>query len=140
MKIYALLPIAICFFACKVEKKTMQEKAIVNSISIDTLNYIKENFIKNKEKYIGKELGTLLSDLKIPIKRFNAFGTIAKSINLEFNDGNAPKKLTMEITWKTSLTQKDIQEHYLKITHSQWQEEIRIYYSKLLIGDINIKE
>ncbi|HTN22197.1 MAG TPA: hypothetical protein VL125_17095 [Pelobium sp.] len=34
----------------------------------DTISYIKDNFIKHKSNYIGKEIKNLLNDLELPIK------------------------------------------------------------------------
>jgi hypothetical protein len=33
----------------------------------DKLNYVQHNFIDNKQKYVGKELNTLLKDVEISI-------------------------------------------------------------------------
>lgn len=36
----------------------------------DTLRYIKENLLQNKERYIGLKVDSLFKDLEIPIKSF----------------------------------------------------------------------
>jgi hypothetical protein len=43
---------------------------MLNKFKGDTLGYVQQNFIDNKQKYIGKDLNTFLKDVEIPIKSY----------------------------------------------------------------------
>jgi hypothetical protein len=52
----------------------------------DTLNYLKNNFITNKQRYIGQKLEVLFKDLEFPVKSF-VYSIIFT--NKDYSDGIA---------------------------------------------------
>ena len=75
-------------FASKVQELPPSSIEQKSSVVNDTLNYAKE-IIANKSKYINKELGVLLNDLKIPVKSYsirNSRYDVIDGINLSFDD------------------------------------------------------
>lgn len=77
MKNHILLSLFILLLSCSNIKKSKNNSENINfaatqeNYKCDTVAYIKENFIQNKEKYIGKNIGILLNDLELPILKYN---------------------------------------------------------------------
>lgn len=113
----------------------------------DTLEY-KKCVISNKEKYLNKELGVLLQDLKAPLKSYAlSVGPLRSStpgITLSFDDRettfdkrggtheqNTPLEIT--ITWKTPIAYSSLPN--VK-TANVWGKAEENFYSKQIVANI----
>jgi hypothetical protein len=114
----------------------------------DTLGYVQHNFIDNKQKYIGKDLNTLLKDVEIPVKSYIPSGstnqpTIMPAMHLEFYTSNqvterlnSPDKLVdIIIIWSPPLPYEGVEKMWLN-NKGAWTDAERNYYGKQIIGDI----
>ena len=114
----------------------------------DTLKYVRYNFIKNKQKYIGKDLNTLLKDVEIPIKSYmntDSFidPTIMVGVILNFysfkeaslRKEGPNKPVNIIIRWSPPLP-RNIVDNLFKISKTEWTEAVSKYFGKQIIGDI----
>ena len=114
----------------------------------DTADYIRHNFIENKQKYVGKELNTLLKDLGIPIKsymfevpwnnndsipcstlQFQSFKEVCRRID------NREKPANIIIQWKHCLPYDSIMKRGV-LNKFNWTAEDYRYYGKQIVGDV----
>jgi hypothetical protein len=138
-------------FASKVQELPPSSIEQKSSVVNDTLNYAKE-IIANKSKYINKELGVLLNDLKIPVKSYsirNSRYDVIDGINLSFDDrSNTNRKQAQDddskkpgylhITWKTPIQVAKHKEIMEKSTSKgDWQAAEQEFYPKQIIGNID---
>lgn len=114
----------------------------------DTLGYVQHNFIDNKQKYIGKDLITLLKDVEIPIKSFIPTTSSSKrniipdrylefytSIEVSRKMERLDKPVNIIIKWTPSLP-KDSVYFLLKKNKGAWTKDELKYFGKQAIGDI----
>ena len=115
----------------------------------DTSEYIRHNFIENKQKYIGKELNTLLKDLEIPIKSYrpvipwNSNDSIPsihlyfhsfKDVSTMYNNRQNPRFII--IVWKHSLPFDSIMKRG-GLNKFAWTIDDKIYFGKQIIRDVD---
>ena len=107
----------------------------------DTLAYLLHNFYHNKEKYIGKDLNTLLRDLEIPITSYGSgypdaqWGLGTYSV-LYLNSSPQKKPLIIIINWTQTLKYDSVNALLYK-SKGKWKDDFREYYGKQIIEDIH---
>jgi len=114
----------------------------------DTLGYVQHNFIDNKEKYIGKDLNTLLNDLEIPVKSFMPHITPLNnesipSIYLQFQSFNDArirndsrnKAVNIIIEWFHPVPLDSVLRLSF-INKKAWTVEERNFFGRKIIGNI----
>lgn len=150
-KSYIIIMVAF-LVACKISKKS--EVAVggkhiaLSKFQSDTLGYIQNNFINNKQKYIGKDLNTLLRDLEIPVRSYTwaisyKEPSTTPSITLNFYPkdlvtkklNRSDKPVDLIITWKPALPQDTVLK-MVRANKSAWTKTEADYYGKQIIGDI----
>jgi len=148
--------LSVVLFSCRTIVPA-SHKSIVNpnyvslkKFKVDTLQYVKKNFIEGKEKYSNKELKYLLSDLEIPVKEYipgnsndNMF--ISPTMTLLFHEFNEVAKRSDEglhpvriiINWKNPLPSKDIDSLRTK-NWRKWTKDEADYFGKQIVQDIMV--
>jgi len=114
----------------------------------DTLGYVEHNFINNKQKYVGKNLNTLLNDLEIPIKSFipnisYLTNDDVPSVYLQFfplkeasrRKHTVKRPVDIIIKWANTLPMDTVFLLGRKNNYS-WTDEERKYFGKQIIGDV----
>ena len=114
----------------------------------DSLQY-RKSILDNKEKYINKEFGNLIRDLRLPIKSYTSdhinmvlnsgimisFDDWRTTQNKSFGliDNKEPVRLFIE--WSKPLPLADVVAG-LKRAGGEWRTDEQNFYSKLIIKDI----
>ncbi|HEX6426927.1 MAG TPA: hypothetical protein VF008_04540 [Niastella sp.] len=115
----------------------------------DTLQYVQNCIMNHKDRYIGKPLDTLLSELEIP------FGSIMNSVphnNTAIVDHSTcsfynalttigrigarfPKTVLLSIIWEKPLSSQ-VAFDLTRESKGNWTAEIKEYFGKQVIKDI----
>jgi len=151
-----LIILLIILSACSELKKsgtsisTNQNNSYVKLIKFkgDTLGYVQHNFIDNKQKYVGKDLNTLLKDIEIPIKSYMPgvsmlndfivthlvlqFYTVEDSYSRNFSANNP---VDIIITWPKPLSKASVDSLSAK-TKGVWTNDARKYFGNKITQDI----
>ena len=118
----------------------------------DTLRYVQHNFINNKQKYVGKDLNTLLKDIEIPIITYEP-GTSMENTNyvpyiyLQFCTTDESNRrmfssnhpVNIIISWPKAFSKAIIDSLWVK-TKGDWTIDARKFFGKYLIRDIETTE
>lgn len=159
MKILVYLGITCSLFlsACRTHKalvvtppgnSTLPAKDSARLSVSDSLQYTR-SIMDNKEKYINKDFGNLIKDLKIPIKSYSSdhINVLTNSgIMISFDDFQTTQKkavgvngnkdpVRLFIEWSKPLFRADV-EAQLQRAGGEWRAEEQNFYSKLIIKDI----
>jgi len=103
----------------------------------DTLSYLLHNFYHNEQKYIGKDLNTLLGDIEIPIKSYKMYDpdvqwSYGSYSAFFFNSIPHKESFMIIIYWAKALQIDCINKLWLK-SKGIWTEDVREYYGKQII-------
>ena len=155
MKIHLFI-LLIILSACSELRKsgtsisTNQNNSYVKLLKFkgDTLGYVQHNFIDNKQKYVGKDLNSLLKDIEIPIKSYITGGGmqnnfITTHLVLQFytaddsyrRNFSANNPVDIIITWPVPLSNVSIDSLWVK-TKGVWTNDARKYFGNKITQDI----
>jgi hypothetical protein len=135
-----------------ITKTIVSDSASKNSLVADTAAYIK-SMVNNKDKYIGKPLGLLLDDLKIPPKSYfieysRQNVKIVPSIEIFFDDEKTTSRkienidgldnpVILQIIWQPPVLSSNAREVRQKnSSNGNWQAPEQEFYSKQIVCDI----
>jgi hypothetical protein len=118
----------------------------------DTAGFVK-NIVAQKDRYLNKEFGVLLSELNIPVKSYTAMASIrsdqVKGIVIAFDDRKTTqwkmdhydetKQLSvLYITWATPVpaaTYNELRQKSMAL--GNWNAIEEEFYAKQIVKDIN---
>ena len=151
MKKYLIILFTISSFAIS-KAQTNLEYLKLEKFNTDTLEYLRQNFIQNKQKYIGKEFNYLLKDLEIPIKSYRPdisdlkYIYIPKTSFLSYSFIEAGmrkdpriKYWNVTIEWSHPLLFDSIMRLAYKSKYA-WAEDDRKYFGRQIIGNIDLTQ
>ncbi len=113
----------------------------------DTVAYLKENFIQNKQQYIHNKLDSLLKNLGIPVISYDyhiqfSDHRYSAGISFSFYSGNqftimaaAQKQLVITVLWDIPVLM-DSAIFFGEKSNSSWLKGDRDYYKNKTIKDI----
>lgn len=113
----------------------------------DTVRYIKEQIIAQKNLYIGKPLDSLLKDLPMQPKRYintpvkpGIYPSTYLFLYMRENERIAQKKnpLNLVIKWETPLTKNELTNATLKTVSDKWSEVVYNFFRNRIISDLSI--
>lgn len=114
----------------------------------DSLGYLRENFIANKQYYTKKKLGVLLNNLELPIENYYVSlsndPTLSDGIMIVFDDKKAflsnkkmGKYVLLNISWETLLDEKIVFD-LVRSSKTKWTNEVNDFYKDKVVKDINM--
>ena len=150
-KLYFLVLVAIIGCATAKQSKTggSQSKSF-SQFKGDSLNYLTNNFIDNKQKYIGKKLNVLLNDLEFEVKSYipqtsNSNINMYSGIYLSFyNSDNTTISITqnrkmfnLSITWENMVPRKEMDKLMLE-DKNDWDKKLKKFFGQHIVGDAHL--
>jgi hypothetical protein len=116
----------------------------------DTLAYL-QSIVADKSKFIGKPFAVLADSLKIQIKFFSPFASIAydthkeTSTQFSFRFPQNENEIylmypSLRISWKSYLNTVQSDSLYLQYRSVGWSPAVAAFYSNGIIADIKIRE
>jgi len=123
----------------------------LKTFNYDTVKYLNENLLKNKQSFMGKELSVLINNLEIPVKNYfigekfdqpksvPEITLIFTEIEKLLKDKQREKHKLVTIVWQQPIV-KDSTFQLLKATKGVWSKEAYEFYKRRLIKDIIMAE
>lgn len=115
----------------------------------DTLSYLRENFVNNKDYYLQKKLKVLLKDLELPVQ--NHLVSLSGN-NTSFSDGitliltdektfysnkKKGKYILLNISWDSFVDSKSALE-LLDSNKMRWNDKVKDFYINRIVKDVNM--